>query len=71
MDIKNCPRCTIEKIPNNISPGAYPGAISRVDDKTEICSYCGLEEAIIFVSGRDIQTIDKWPVERFIESITQ
>ena len=41
---KTCPRCG-DWIPNNDTPGAYPGAISRVDNKTEICSYCGGEEA--------------------------
>mgnify|MGYP006899558916 CR=1 FL=1 len=40
-----CPRCT-GWIPNNDQPGAYPGAISRVDNKTEICSGCGNKEAI-------------------------
>lgn len=42
---KVCPRCG-DWIPNNIQPGAYPGALSRVDNKTEICSECGSMEAI-------------------------
>ena len=46
MKVPNiCPRCG-DWIPNNEQPGAYPGAISRVDDKTEICSECGSIEAI-------------------------
>lgn len=40
-----CPRCN-GLIPNNEEPGAYPGAISRLDNKTEICSSCGTDEAI-------------------------
>lgn len=40
-----CPRCH-GAIPNNAEPGAYPGALSRTDNKTEICSDCGLTEAI-------------------------
>lgn len=40
-----CPRCT-GAIPNNAQPGAYPGALSRVDNETEICSSCGTEEAM-------------------------
>jgi len=40
-----CPRCA-GQIPNNETPGAYPGAISRRDNKTEICSECGSKEAI-------------------------
>ena len=38
-----CPRCT-GFIPSNLTPGRYPGALSRVDNKTEICSECGHEE---------------------------
>lgn len=33
-------------IPNEQYVGMYPGAISRVDNKTEICSECGNQEAI-------------------------
>lgn len=40
-----CPTCT-GYIPNNAVPGAYPGALSRVDNKTEICSACGEREAM-------------------------
>jgi hypothetical protein len=40
-----CPRCD-GFIPNNQNPGAYMGAISRRDNKTEICSACGTIEAI-------------------------
>lgn len=40
-----CPRCQ-GYIPNNDRPGAYPGALSRLDNKTEICSDCGMEEAL-------------------------
>jgi ribosomal protein S27AE len=40
-----CPRCS-GYIPNNETPGAYMGAISRRDNKTEICSACGTQEAL-------------------------
>lgn len=40
-----CPRCN-GFIPNNVDIGAYCGALSRLDNKTEICSSCGEEEAI-------------------------
>jgi hypothetical protein len=43
--LKICPKCE-GYIPNNVTPGAYPGALSRVDNKTEICSECGILEAI-------------------------
>lgn len=45
-EIKNCPNCG-GFIPNNEMPGAFPGAISRKDNKTEICSDCGTTEAIL------------------------
>lgn len=40
-----CPRC-LGFIPNSITPGAYPGALSRTDNATEICSDCGTQEAL-------------------------
>lgn len=43
-ELKRCPKCA-GYIPNNKTPGAYPGAISRRDNTTEICSTCGTIEA--------------------------
>ena len=40
-----CPTCD-GFIPNNDTPGAYPGALSRRDNKTEVCSVCGVREAL-------------------------
>ena len=40
-----CPTCG-GYIPNNDTPGAYPGALSRKDNLTEICSACGTAEAM-------------------------
>ena len=51
-----CPRC-FGAIPNNATPGMYIGAISRFDNKTEICSECGTEEALVGI----IPTND-WPI---------
>ncbi len=47
-EVAKLPVCPICKgyIPNNLTPGAYPGAISRIDNETEICSECGQNEAI-------------------------
>ena len=44
-EIKRCPKCA-GYIPSNKNPGEYPGAISRRDNKTEICSACGTMEAL-------------------------
>lgn len=41
-----CPRCG-GGVPNDLHPGAYPGALSRWDNKTEICSACGSDEAML------------------------
>jgi RNA polymerase subunit RPABC4/transcription elongation factor Spt4 len=46
-----CPTCH-GHIPNNDTPGAYPGALSRVDNKTEVCSACGVKEAIQAFAAR-------------------
>ena len=43
-DTLTCPRC-LGAIPNNDQKGQYPGAISRTDNYTEICSRCGNMEA--------------------------
>ena len=40
-----CPRCG-GAIPNDAEPGAYPGALSRVDNLTYVCSDCGGLEAL-------------------------
>ena len=40
-----CPRCG-GFIPNDLTPGLYPGAVSRRDNETEICSACGVAEAM-------------------------
>ncbi len=52
MDAPICPNCN-GFIPNNQTPGAYPGAISRKDNKTEICSDCGVYEAMVQAFGKE------------------
>jgi len=44
-EIKNCPICA-QPIPNREHAGMYAGALSRRDNKTEICSECGVMEAM-------------------------
>ncbi len=44
-ELKRCPKCA-GYIPSNKNPGEYPGAISRRDNTTEICSACGTMEAL-------------------------
>jgi hypothetical protein len=50
---KRCPRCA-GWIPTNENPGAHPGALSRVDNETEICSKCGTEEAILDARSQQV-----------------
>lgn len=59
-----CPRCEINLIPNNDSPGCYPGALSRTDNQTEICSSCGTDEAIkkTFYNILDLKI--SWPISK-------
>ena len=40
-----CPICN-GPIPNALHEGQYSGALSRVDNETEICSECGVMEAM-------------------------
>jgi hypothetical protein len=58
-----CPRCD-GYIPNNVTPGEYIGALSRTDNKTEICSDCGTEEAMEQFVHRDaLIPKDMWPIQ--------
>jgi hypothetical protein len=57
-----CPRCLSSQIPNDLTPGLYPGAISRLDNKTEICSNCGTDEALQFLINQKISNFSDWPV---------
>lgn len=59
MTTPTCPRC-LGPIPNRLDPGAYPGALSRVDDFTEVCSDCGLEEAVEQWNGT-LRQRSEWP----------
>ena len=63
-----CPRCQTRAL-----PVTYPGALSRVDNATEVCSECGLHEALTGLvrrregagadhHGADRETTDDWPV---------
>lgn len=65
-----CPRCvTHDWIPNNEYPGAYPGALSRADNATEICSACGEDEAMKEFLEGGCEPVDAWPVSRASSSI--
>jgi ribosomal protein S27AE len=57
-----CPRCQASLIPNNEFAGKYPGALSRVDNKTEICSACGADEAMTQWMDGYLAPIENWPV---------
>jgi hypothetical protein len=52
-----CPICE-GYIPNDERPGAYPGAISRYDNKTEVCSACGTAEGVgMMILGDEIYVL--------------
>lgn len=58
-----CPRCG-GGIPNDAMRGEYPGALSRADNRTEVCSQCGTDEAMeVFLSADHTCTpVSAWPV---------
>lgn len=64
-----CPSCD-GFIPNNETPGAYMGAISRKDNKTEICSACGTREALlpIILSQREQMLEDIAKIDAALEN---
>jgi hypothetical protein len=43
-------------------PAEYPGALSRADNKTEICSDCGTAEAIEDYTHGWCTEVSEWPV---------
>lgn len=59
-----CPRCG-HFIPRDEFPGAYPGAISRVDNRTEVCSICGTDEAM----GNGLVPKERWPIGDWAENV--
>lgn len=60
-DPTRCPRCT-GWIPNNETPGAYMGALSRVAD-VYICSACGTDEAMRDFGGLPPYSPSDWPLD--------
>lgn len=58
-----CPRC-LGAIPCAAYPGAYPGALSRTDNETEICSDCGLKEAMEFLAVGQVAPQEKWGITK-------
>lgn len=56
--LPKCPRCG-GYIPNDVTPGEYPGALSRWDNRTEVCSACGTEEAMMQIMGQSISPTSK------------
>jgi hypothetical protein len=53
-----CPRCAVRLLPMG-----YPGALSRVDNHTEICSECGQDEALLQWAGHTLGGTDTWPLK--------
>lgn len=60
-----CPQCN-GPIPNALHEGQYSGALSRTDNKTEICSDCGVREAIMdmhkFADARRTTIVERTPI---------
>ena len=60
-DPHTCPRC-LGAVPREGQRGAYPGALSRTDNVTEVCSNCGTMEAISQIGGV-LQSQADWPLQ--------
>lgn len=58
-----CPRCGgfVPKRYDKAMFGEYPGALSRWDNKTFVCSECGMEEAIAQMLSYDISPRGYFP----------
>ncbi len=59
---KMCPRCRVSLIPSNENWGLYVGAISRADNKTEICSACGEDEGLKDFFEGGCEPVSAWPI---------
>lgn len=59
-DFHTCPRCDR---PRN----GYP-ALSRVDNKTYICSMCGTDEGLTAITSGELPGLDYWPIPRWSSS---
>ena len=57
--LARCPRCL------SLLPVGYPGAMSRVDNATEVCSDCGTTEALMQLAGHPLPAPPDWPVHRY------
>lgn len=63
LENHTCPRC-LGGIPNDSERGQYIGALSRTDNQTEICSGCGVTEAIEDWHGQ-LSPQSQWAAQRF------
>lgn len=61
LDQHTCPRC-LGGIPNDLQRGEYPGALSRTDNETEVCSECGVLEGLEDWHGEGCMPKEKWAV---------
>jgi hypothetical protein len=63
-----CPRCEQNEYldyGNRPEEGDPPfPALSRVDNKTYICTPCGTDEAMRDFTGAGPVPLDEWPIER-------
>ena len=65
----NCPICN-GPIPDEKNKGKFPGALSRYDNETEVCSKCGVAEAMLEFnigkyrspSNSETYTFEEWKI---------
>lgn len=59
-----CPRCC-----KYLLPVRHMGAISRSDNRTEVCQVCGTDEAMRNFHGLPAQPKEEWPVPLEYEDV--
>lgn len=63
LEANQCPRCG-GGVPNDTQRGQYPGALSRYDNATYVCSKCGSEEGLSSVGLGSSVPFENWWVNR-------
>lgn len=53
-----CSRCQ-GVMPNEETPGAHRGALSRYDNTTYVCDRCGTQESILDAQGVTLPPVDQ------------
>lgn len=48
-----------------------PPALSRADNKTDICRNCGFDEAMRQMNGVPVTNPSEWPIKRMFDELNE